>query len=107
MVEIMERIGVIRDNGVVVNVILWADHTPDQLLADGVTDFQEVTDLNPIPGMYWTWDETHGYRRPSPFPSWSWDGVDWQPPTPQPEGYYLWNEDAQTWDAIPTEEPAP
>ena len=103
----MERIGVIRNNGVVVNAILWADHTPDQLIADGITDFQEVTDLDPRPGIGWTWSETDGFRPPSPFPSWTWNGVGWEAPVPQPEGAYTWNEETQTWDAIPTEEPAP
>ena len=103
-----ERIGVIRENGVVINAILWADHTPDQLIADGITDFQEVTDLDPMPGIGWTWDEVNGFRPPSPFPSWSWDGVAWVAPVAEPtEGDYLWNEETQTWDAIPTEEPAP
>lgn len=103
----MERIGVIRNNGVVVNAILWADHTSDQLLADGVTDFEEVTDLDPRPGIGWTWTEADGFRPPQPFPSWTWDGVAWEAPVPQPEGEYSWNEETQTWDAIPTEEPAP
>jgi hypothetical protein len=103
-----ERIGVIRDNGVVVNAILWADHTPDQLIADGITDFQEVTDLDPRPGIGWTWTEADGFRSPSPFPSWVWNGADWEAPTPQPEGGYWWNEETQTWDKVPTpEEPAP
>lgn len=100
-----ERIGVIRDNNVVVNTILWADHTPDQLIADGITDFQEVTDLDPRPGIGWLWDESNGYRPPSPYPSWTWNGVAWEAPTPKPEGDYEWNEETQTWDAIPT--PAP
>ena len=102
-----ERIGVVRGNGLVVNVILWADHTPDQLIADGITDFQEVTGLNPMPGIGWTWDESNGYRPPKPFASWIWNGVEWTAPTPKPEGDYLWNEETQTWDAIPTEEPTP
>jgi hypothetical protein len=102
-----ERIGVIRNNGVVVNTILWADHTPDQLLADGVTDFGEVTDLVPRPGIGWLWTEVDGYRPPSPYPSWVWDGATWKAPVLRPEGDYEWNEDTQTWDAIPTEEPAP
>lgn len=102
-----ERIGVIRDNGVVVNAILWADHTPDQLIADGITDFQEVTDLDPMPGIGWTYSEADGFRPPQPFSSWSWNGVEWEAPTPKPEGEYLWNEETQTWDAITTEEPTP
>lgn len=104
----MERIGVIIDNGKVVNAILWADHTADQLRADGVQNFQEVTDLDPRPGIGWTWDESLGFRPPKPFESWTWDGVAWQAPTPMPEGgNYTWNEETQTWDLIPAEEPAP
>lgn len=102
-----ERIGVIRENGVVVNAILWADHTADQLTADGVTDFQEVTDLDPRPGIGWLWDEVNGFRPPKPHASWSWNGVEWEAPTPKPEGNYLWNEETQTWDEIPAEELAP
>jgi len=45
---------------------------------------------------------------PSPFPSWVLnDQYDWQPPVAKPEGNYEWNEETQTWDEIPTEEPAP
>jgi hypothetical protein len=104
-----ERIGVIRENGVVVNTILWADHTPDQLRADGITDFEEVTDLEFKPGIGWTWNEADGFRPPQPYPSWNWDGAEWVAPTPKPTDgeRYLWNEDTQTWDEIPTEEPAP
>lgn len=102
-----ERVGVIRDNGLVVNAILWGDGTADQLRGDGITDFEEVTDLVPRPGIGWTWDESNGYRPPSPYPSWAWNGVEWTAPTPKPEGDYLWNEETQTWDAIPTDEPTP
>ena len=105
----MERIGVIRNNGVVVNAILWADHTPDQLIADGITDFQEVTDLDPRPGIGWTWNETDGYRPPAPYPSWTWANNAWQAPVAMPDDGqpYTWNEEAQTWDLIPIEEPTP
>lgn len=97
-----ERIGAIRDNGVVVNVILWADHTPDQLKDDGVFDFEEVTDLDPQPGIGWLWDATHGYRPPKPYPSWLWDGVNWASPVEMPSegGPYTWNEETQSWDQV-------
>lgn len=100
-----ERIGVIRNDGVVINTIVWADHTPDQLRGDGVTDFDEVTDLSPRPGIGWLWDETNGYRPPQPYPSWIWNGVGWEAPVPMPtDGEpYTWNEQTQTWDTIPTE----
>jgi hypothetical protein len=103
----MERIAVIRDNGLVVNIILWADHTAEQLRADGITDFEEVTNLEPRPGVGWLWDESNGYRPPKPFPSWVWNGVTWEAPVPQPEGNYTWNEETQTWDEIPQAEPLP
>lgn len=101
-----ERVGVIRDNGVVVNVILWGDETDDQLLADGITDFEEVTDLDPRPGIGWTWSRKDGYRPPSPHASWVWKDGAWQAPKPKPTdgGEYLWNEETQTWDPIPEPE---
>ena len=102
-----ERVGVVRENGVVVNVLIWGDETDDQLLADGITDFEETTGISPRPGIGWTWDQSNGYRPPSPFPSWSWNGVAWEPPTPKPEGDYLWNEQTQNWDEIPQAEPLP
>lgn len=38
---------------------------------------------------------------PQPYPSWTLDANgDWQPPTPQPEGDYEWNEGTQSWDAV-------
>ena len=47
--------------------------------------------------------------KPEEFPSWVLNGnFDWEPPVSPPEGSYSWNEETQTWDAIPTpEEPAP
>ena len=45
-----------------------------------------------------------GFREPSPFPSWTWDGTEYQPPVPMPEpveGYYWsWDEDAQEWKPV-------
>lgn len=35
---------------------------------------------------------------PQPFPSWTLDeNYDWQPPTPKPDGDYVWNEATQEW----------
>jgi hypothetical protein len=42
---------------------------------------------------------------PQPFPSWSLDSNhDWQPPTPMPDGRWIWNEDDLTWveNPVPT-----
>ena len=48
------------------------------------------------------------YDPVSPYPSWVLnDQYDWEAPVPKPEGDYAWNEETQTWNEIPTEEPAP
>ena len=101
----MERVAVIRDNGLVVNVILWGDHTADQLRNDGISDFEEVTGLDPRPGIGWTWTKADGYRPPKPYPSWTWGALGWQAPTAMPTsgGPYQWNEQTKKWDTIPTE----
>ena len=103
----MERTGVIIEGGVVFNAIVWSDQSKAQFEADGWDMVMETTNLVPRPGVGWLWDETNGFRPPQPFPSWTWNGVGWEAPVPKPEGEYSWNEETQTWDAIPTEEPAP
>lgn len=46
--------------------------------------------------------------KPEVYPSWVLNAdYDWEAPTPRPEGDYEWNEETQTWDQIPNEEPAP
>ena len=35
---------------------------------------------------------------PQPYPSWSLDeNFDWQPPTPKPEGDWIWDEPSLSW----------
>jgi len=60
-------------------------------------------------GRGFTYDpDADVFIAPSPYPSWVLNAqYDWEAPVPQPEGDYLWNEETQTWDEIPTEEPAP
>ena len=41
------------------------------------------------------------FIKPQPFASWTLDSNhDWQPPTPQPDGEYLWDESQLEWVAI-------
>ena len=41
------------------------------------------------------------FIRPKPYPSWLLDNnFDWQPPTPQPEGDYYWDEKKLSWIEI-------
>lgn len=98
----MERVAVIRDNGVIVNCIVFGDETAQQLLADGVTDFDEVTGLNPLPGIGWTWTKKDGYRPPKPFASWTWVSNTWVPPVapPSDDQQYNWDEETLSWVVI-------
>ena len=52
-------------------------------------------------GKGYTYDKDNDvFVLPQPYPSWTLDSNhDWQPPTPKPDGDYLWNESTQTWDA--------
>lgn len=44
------------------------------------------------------WEQFEGgLRPPAPFPSWSWDGSAWQPPTPPPDGDWMWDEASLSW----------
>lgn len=56
-------------------------------------------------GFVYVSDADLFYDPVSPYPSWTLDeNYSWQPPTPHPldGGVYEWNEQAQTWDTIPT-----
>jgi hypothetical protein len=54
-------------------------------------------------GVGYTYDSVKDeFVRPQPFPSWSVDSNnDWQPPTPQPEGYFYWDESSLSWLPVP------
>lgn len=57
-------------------------------------------------GIGYAYDETRdAFIPPNPFPSWSLneESCNWVPPVEYPEdgNYYEWNEDNQTWDAVP------
>jgi len=53
-------------------------------------------------GIGFTYDaDADVFVAPRPFPSWTLDeNHDWQPPTPKPEGDYIWNEAELEWVAI-------
>jgi len=41
------------------------------------------------------------FVRPQPYASWTLDeNYDWQPPTPKPEGKYVWSEPSKQWVKI-------
>lgn len=94
-----ERTGVTVKDGVVANVILWADCTYDQLKNE-YPHLEETTDMGIRPRIGWTWNEQDGYRPPQPYPSWSWDNEKfaWQPPIPDPDPTDEENPEPYEWD---------
>lgn len=45
--------------------------------------------------------EVDNFHVPQPYRSWTLDdNCKWQPPTPQPQGYYRWNESTLMWDNL-------
>ena len=54
-------------------------------------------------GIGMTYDSVNNvFLHPKPFNSWllnetTWE---WEAPSPQPDGAYVWNETMQTWDAV-------
>jgi hypothetical protein len=55
-------------------------------------------------GMGYTYrSDLDAFIAPKPYPSWSLDEdtTEWEAPVARPEeGFYTWNEEAQTWDEV-------
>ena len=46
------------------------------------------------------------FIRPQPYPSWTWEDYDWNPPVPYPEDdtmLYIWDEEGQQWTPAPVQ----
>lgn len=50
-------------------------------------------------GIGYTYDpDADVFIAPQPFPSWTLDAnYDWQPPTPKPDGLFIWDEATLSW----------
>jgi hypothetical protein len=58
-------------------------------------------------GIGFTYDaELDAFIAPKPFESWVLDEetAQWHPPTPRPEGNYIWNEESVSWIELSPEE---
>lgn len=103
----MATYAVIEDN-YVINVIL----SDSKEIAEEVTQKEcvESTEENPI-AIGWYWSTEHNkYIMPSPFPSWIFDGNNWNAPVPRPEDvnkFYEWDEATMSWIEIVIPEIAP
>jgi hypothetical protein len=45
-------------------------------------------------------------KPPQPYPSWTWEDYDWNPPVPYPEDdtmLYIWDEEGQQWTPAPVQ----
>jgi len=95
-----ERRGVIVDNGVVTNIIVWGEETEQQFSNDGHDRVEETTDWSFQPGIGWTWNPVDSYRPAKTFASWVWneDSYCWVAPLPRPQGpYWEWDEEGGQW----------
>lgn len=104
-----ERIYAIIESGTVANTIV-ADDDFAEIIKSEHDEVVEITDLDPRPGISWSYDPADGeFVPPPPYPSWTYDGTDWQPPVPIPSegGPWEWDEEAGNWvEVVPAEEPA-
>jgi hypothetical protein len=89
----------IIDGGVVVNVAaLSSENDYSALKADLSSKHDSVLEVA-VAGIGWT-VEAEGLRPPSPYPSWLWNGDEWEAPVPKPDGNYWWDESAGEWKPV-------
>lgn len=81
----------IHDGGKVINVIV----------AESAQIAEEATGLQAIEteGSPWIdWIIIDGqWAPPQPFSLWTWNGLEWEAPTPQPGPAYYWDDETQNW----------
>jgi hypothetical protein len=93
----LPKVLAIIDNGVVVNVAaLSSENDYTQLKADLATQHDSVLEVATA-GIGWEEYSPGKVRMPSPFPSWVWNGDEWEAPVPKPDGDYYWDENTQSW----------
>lgn len=86
------------NNGVVVNVSVYDEDTSAAWLEAVRDQFDEVRIVDEA-GIGWT-VEADGLRPLSPYPSWTWNGSQWEAPVPAPEGPASWDEDTLSWKPL-------
>lgn len=102
----MERTYAAIDGGIVSNTFV-GDEAFANIVRPDHEDIVEITALDPRPGVAWS-IHPDGFRPPSPFPSWIWNGESWEAPDSRPDdlGSWSWDEDAVDWINL-TSEPDP
>jgi hypothetical protein len=96
----LDKVLAIVDGGVVVNVAaLSSENDYTALKADLASKHDSVLEV-PVAGIGWEEHEPGKVRPPSPFPSWTWNGDEWEAPVPKPDGDYMWDEAAGEWKPV-------
>lgn len=107
----MAHYAYLDDNNIVVDVIVGKDETEtingldtETYYASGTPYIVKRTSYNnnirkQYAGIGFTYNPNADvFIAPKPYPSWSLDdNFDWQPPTPKPEGDWVWDEDSLSW----------
>jgi len=107
----MAHFAQIDSNNIVVQVIVVADEheangaewCSDLLGGTWVQTSYNNRIRKQYAGIGFTYDaDADVFVAPQPFPSWTLDSNhDWQPPTPMPEGDWLWDESELAWVEVP------
>jgi hypothetical protein len=111
----MAHYAFLDENNVVVEVITGIDETelieglePETWYGNFRNQVCKRTSYNnnirkQYAGIGYTYDEAADvFVAAQPFPSWSLDSNhDWQAPTPQPEGEWMWDEESLSWATYP------
>lgn len=107
----MAHYAFIDSNNIVVEVITGIDETETIEGLDTETWYTQFRGLRAVrtsynnnirkqfAGIGYTYDENADvFIAPQPFPSWKLDAnYDWQPPTPKPDGLFIWDEATLSW----------
>lgn len=91
----------VHDGYTIINVIV----AENKKIAEDLTGLSAIEITDNYLGIGWTLEE-NGWRPPSPYPSWIWDGISWNAPVPYPDDNksYIWNEENILWDLVVVEE---
>lgn len=81
----------IHDGSRVINVIV----AESAQIAEEATGLQAI-ETEGTPWIDWTIIDGV-WAPPQPFSSWTWNGLEWEAPVPQPGPAYYWDEESSTW----------
>lgn len=82
--------GKVEDGLVVQAIVGTADWAIEYLGGEWHDSLNKI----PVPG---TWDEAYGFRPLASYPSWIWNGNEWEAPIPAPSYDAYWDEPTQSW----------